>query len=250
MTTRPTVVRQSELLHQLVLDRNTMEALGRIELLWMYPQSHRVLGFICKSGLIGPKKLVFKLAQLDAWGSSGIFTRSQPEETDLSRVKQLESLIGHEVWSNGGDRVGNITDCLFNLQTGAISQYLLVVSRWGGVSRDVYQLPPGQILSFGNKRTLITATTAKSLALYRGGVEHSLTNFKTSLQEDYGQAVQELKSLGQQAKKPGNPGQEAGRDPGGAVSGNSPIPGSKRAGPRTNLGGVDPRPASPSSSIG
>ncbi len=50
MTTQPESIKQSELLNQLVLNRDTMEELGRIEVLWMYAPSHRVLGFIAKSG--------------------------------------------------------------------------------------------------------------------------------------------------------------------------------------------------------
>lgn len=56
MAIPPEVLKQSDLLNQLVLDRNTMEELGHVDVLWMHPPVHRVLGFICKSGFLGTKK--------------------------------------------------------------------------------------------------------------------------------------------------------------------------------------------------
>jgi uncharacterized protein YrrD len=64
MASRPTVVQQSELMQALVLDRNTTEDLGRVEMLWMHPQSHRVLGCICKTGFLKARKLAFNLPQI------------------------------------------------------------------------------------------------------------------------------------------------------------------------------------------
>ncbi|NJR65874.1 MAG: hypothetical protein HC772_12035 [Leptolyngbyaceae cyanobacterium CRU_2_3] len=70
MTAQTEIVRQSDLINQLVLDRQTLEELGRVELLWMYPPAHRVLGFICKSGFLGNKKFAFKLDQITAVGQA------------------------------------------------------------------------------------------------------------------------------------------------------------------------------------
>ncbi len=197
MTIRAEVIRQSELLNQLVIDRNTMEELGRVEVLWMYPQTHRVMGFICKSGFLGAKKLAFKLTQLEARGVNGILTHAQPEETDLGKVRQLVSLINHEVWSDTGNKVGFITDYLFNLQTGAITQYLFVSSGWAGITGKVYQLPQTKILSFGVKRVLVSEAAVITLALYREGIEQKLTKAGDFLKKE---ATQEWRSLAQQTQ--------------------------------------------------
>jgi len=197
MATQSDIVKQSDLLNQLVLDRNTMEELGRIELLWMYPQAHRVLGFICKSGFLGSQKMAFKLAQIDALGGNGILTHSQAEETDAERVRQLESLIQSQVWTDGGVRVGKITDCLFHLRTGQISDYLLVTDGLVGITSDIYRLPPNKILSFGRKRVLIGEGVIQGLSLYREGVGHRLLKVSESVKQD---ATQELRSLTQKAE--------------------------------------------------
>lgn len=197
MTTRTEIVRQSELLNQLVIDRNTMEELGRVELLWMYPQTHRVLGFICKSGFLGSKKLAFKLAQIEARGANGILTHSQPEQTNSGKVRQLVSLLHHEVWSDTGNKIGKITDCLFNLQTGAITQYLFVSTGWAGITGEVYQLPPTKILSFGVQRVLVSEAAVTSFAVYCEGIQQKMTKAGDFLKKE---ATQEWRSLAQQAQ--------------------------------------------------
>jgi uncharacterized protein YrrD len=200
MTTRPAAIRQSELLNQLVLDRNSLEELGRVEVLWMHPPKHQVLGFVCKSGFLGAKKTAFKLAQLSTLGANGILTQGQSEETDADKVRKLESVIGHEIWSDAGNKIGRITDYLFNLQTGAITQYLFLSSGWGGIAGDVYQLPPTQILSVGSKRVLVSEATAHKCELYREGIKQKLTKAGDVLKEDYVQATQEWRSLTQRAQ--------------------------------------------------
>ena len=200
MTTQPEVVKQSDLLNQLVLDRNTMEELGRVDVLWMHPPLHRVLGFICKSGFLGTKKTAFKLPQISTLGTNSILVNSKPTETDTEKVKQLESLINCEVWSDAGNKIGKIIDCLFNLQTGTITEYLLVSGGWSEITGNVYLLPPSQILSFGRKRVLVSESATKSFKVYRGGIKQKLTKARESLQEDYIQAAQELRSLAKQAQ--------------------------------------------------
>lgn len=62
MATQPEVVRQSDLLNQLVLDRSSMAELGHIDVVWMHPPVHRVYGFICKSGFLGTKKTALSIS--------------------------------------------------------------------------------------------------------------------------------------------------------------------------------------------
>jgi uncharacterized protein YrrD len=194
------LVKQSDLLNQLVLNRDTMEAVGRVETLWMYAPSHRVLGFVCKAGLLGGKKLAFKLSQVTALGDNGILTHSSPQETDAEKVRQLESVVNCEVWSESGEKIGKITDYIFNLRTGEIAQYLFVDSEWNGITGDVYQLFPTQVLSFGHRRVLIPDYVVNNLSIYREGVKQKLTKAKETLKEEYSQVVEEFQSLSQQAQ--------------------------------------------------
>ena len=198
-------MKYSELLNQLVLDRRTMEEIGRVETLWMHPPAHRVLGFICKAGLLGNQKSAFNLSQISAFGESGILTQGSPDGTTAERVRQLESLISHEIWSEEGDRIGKIIDCLFELESGRITHYLYVSSGWAGMVGEIYQLPTSTILSFGRKRVLVSDAAATQLSLYQAGLPQKLTNAKVALTQETTQEWQALThraaDLSEQAKE-------------------------------------------------
>lgn len=200
MATQPEVVRQSDLLNQLVLDRSSMAELGHIDVLWMHPPVHRVLGFICKSGFLGTKKTAFNLSQIKTLGANSILVNAKPVETDAEKVRQLESLINCEVWSDAGNKTGRIVDYLFNFKTGEIIHYLFVSNGWGGIAGSVYLLPPSKILSFGNKRVLVSEAATQNLAVYSEGIKRKLSKARNIFKEDYILATQELRSLAEQAK--------------------------------------------------
>lgn len=195
------IVRQSEVLNQTVLDRDSMQELGQVEVLWMYPKVHRVLGFICKSGWLGSRKTAFNLDQLESIGSNGVLVNSKPVETDAEKVKKLESLIGSEVWTDAGDQVGKIIDYLFDLETGEIQHYLYVSDGWGGIVGSVYLLPPNYILRFGNQRSLVPQESVESFAVYRGGVQEKFSKVKDRLKEERSQVTQEVRSLAEIARE-------------------------------------------------
>lgn len=194
-------VKQSDLLNQLVINRDNMEELGRVEVLWMYAPSHRVLGFICKSGFLGGKKKAFKLSQVSALGTNGIMTHSPPEDTDAEKVSQLESVIHCEVWSDSGQKIGKVTDYIFNLQTGEIAKYLFVSSNLDVLTGDVYQLFPSQVLGFGSSRVLVPEYVLKDLSVYREGIKQKLSKAGEYLKEEKEELTQELKSMTQRAQE-------------------------------------------------
>lgn len=201
MAALPDVIRQSELLNQLVLNRSTLEELGRIEVLWMYPPAHRVLGFVCRTGFLGNKKLAFKLSQVEAIGGNGILTHSQPDQTDAERVRQLESLIQSEVWSNAGHKLGKIVDCVFDLRSGAITDYLITGDRFSTLTGSIYRLPPSAIVSLGRRRVLVAERSLQSFVTYQEGIPQKLSKVGAELKEEYEQVTQELRSLTRRAQE-------------------------------------------------
>ncbi len=190
MAEKPTALRHSELLGSMVLDRATTEERGRVEALWMYPQSHRILGFICKVGLLGNKRQVFKLPQIHSLGNRTIWTQEQPAETDSDRVKQLESLMGLEVWSEAGERLGVIKDCLFNLTTGQISQYFVSVGRLPLVKE--ISLDPQAILSHGRQKVLVADRFAEKLAQKNPSLRDRLNRAQQGLRSEITQATSQV----------------------------------------------------------
>jgi len=49
---------------------------------------HQVLGFICKSGLLGTKKTAFNLEQIKTLGANSILD-AKPVETDSEKFESL-----------------------------------------------------------------------------------------------------------------------------------------------------------------
>ncbi len=176
-------VRQSQLLDQIVIDRATMDECGRIEVMWCYPKVHRVLGFICKSGSFDRTKKAFNLDQLDKIGENGVLVNSEPVETDRDRVRQLESLIGCEVWTDEGKRLGRINDYVFQLSSGNIRYYLLATSGLQGLTGKLYSLYPSQILGYGRGRVMVSGGIVPGLELYQVGLDQKLEQKFTGLEE-------------------------------------------------------------------
>jgi uncharacterized protein YrrD len=170
-------VRYSDLLNQIVLKRSTMAELGRVEVLWEYPQAHRVFGFICKSGPFDRTKTAFNLDQLETIGDNGLFVSSDPVETDADRVKQIESLIGSEVWTDMGNRLGRINDHIFDIKTGAIKLYLFSPGGLKRLAGPVYALYPTQVLGWGSRRVVVSAGIANQLEVYEPGVQDRISRF-------------------------------------------------------------------------
>lgn len=176
-----------------------MDEVGRIDVLWMYPQINRVLGFVCKSGFLGSKKTAFKLPQLKSTGEDGVLVTGEGEPTVAAKVKQLESLIQSEVWTDSGEKIGYIIDCLFNYRSGVIVRYLMIPGRLASITDGVYFLPPKAIQSFGQNRVLISADIAENLKPYRKGWKYKLAEMRAAFKEEYVEEVTgDLRSFAQQ----------------------------------------------------
>lgn len=192
------IMRHSQLLNRLVIDRDTTEELGRIDVVWMHPPAHRIMGFVCKPGLMTKQRYAFNLKQLCRIGPESILVSSGAAETNVKEVGLLETLIGLELWTDAGERLGRIIDCLFDRHTGNITQYLFKSAGWRGFTSGVYQLPPQAVMSFGRKKVLVTAKVSKNLQLFQEGWEDRLVQVSDRIKSGY---TQELDSLTTRAQK-------------------------------------------------
>lgn len=192
------IMRHSQLLNRLVIDRDTTKELGRIDVVWMHPPAHRVMGFICKPGFMTKQRYAFNLKQLYRIGPESILVSSGAAETNVKEVALLETLIGLELWTDAGERLGRIIDCLFDRQTGNITHYLFKSGGWRGFTSGVYQLPPRAVMSFGRKKVLVTAKVSANLKVFQEGLEDRLVQVSDRIKSGY---TQELDSLTSRAQK-------------------------------------------------
>lgn len=196
-----TLTSHSELIGGQVFDRETKAELGRVETLWMYPQSDRVLGFIIKSGLLGKNKAALNIKQIRAVGPQIVWVEGTPTATNADRVKQLESLIGLDLCSEGGDRIGRIVDCQFNWKTGEIVEYRFATNQVEALTGDTFALHPAYVLSFGKKRVLISDRAAKAVLDQPVGIQRKLAALKDNLKTEYTQVSSDVLTIAQQAKQ-------------------------------------------------
>jgi uncharacterized protein YrrD len=185
MNTQPESVKQSEVLNRLVLDRRTAEEIGRVEQLWLNPQSHHVVGLTCKSGFLGNKKRSFTWAQIEAIGNDSILVNVDSEVVDSEKPESAVSLLGHEVWTDAGNKAGKIVDYLFFPKTGAVVSYLFMSNGWRGVLDGIYLLPSTAIASVGSKRVIVSDAIAQDSQQYAEGFNQKVAQTADFLMEDY-----------------------------------------------------------------
>ncbi|MCA1993621.1 MAG: PRC-barrel domain-containing protein [Coleofasciculus sp. S288] len=185
MDTQPELIKQSEMLNRLVLDCRTTEEVGRVDQLWLNPLFHQVVGLTCKSGLLGAKKRLFAWAQIETIGTDSVLVSYDPKEDEPEKPDSAVSLIGHEVWTDAGNKVGKVVDYLFAPDTGAIANYLFVSSGWRGVLDGIYLLPTTAIAGAGSKRVIVVDATVQEPQRYTEGLNQKVTQAAEFFLEDY-----------------------------------------------------------------
>lgn len=199
-------LKYSELLNRLIMDRTSTEDLGRIEDLLMVPTAHRVIGFVYKAGFLANQKRLLSLGQLSTIGSDAVMIdgNSTPETAIVEESKHSETLIGHEVWTEGGTRIGKISDYLFDAKSGAISQYLFVSGGLASLTEGSYTLDTSGIVTIGKKRLIVSESVAEQSALHSDGLRQKLNTAVGQAKEAFDHARESVKdkaqNLGEQAK--------------------------------------------------
>ncbi|MBC7880367.1 MAG: PRC-barrel domain-containing protein [Anaerolineae bacterium] len=199
-------LKYSELLNRLIMDRTSTEDLGRIEDLLMVPTAHRVIGFVYKSGFLANQKRLLSLGQLSTIGPDAVMVdgNSTPETAIVEESKHSETLIGHEVWTEGGTRIGKISDYLFDSESGAIGQYLFVASGLASLTDGTYTLDTSGIVTIGKKRLIVSESVAEQSALHSDGLRQKLSTAVGQAKDAFDHARESVKdkaqNLGEQAK--------------------------------------------------
>nr|AAA75110.1 orf288 putative protein; Method: conceptual translation supplied by author [Synechococcus elongatus PCC 7942 = FACHB-805] len=200
MSDQPEELTLSDLLNRQVLDRQTTDEHGRIDRVWMHPPAHRVLGFLCKQGLIRGEFSAFRLDQLHALGDDSVVLEAAPQPANPEKVDRLESLLQHEVWTDAGLHVGKIVDCRFDRQTGYISAYLVSPHGWRGVAGMLWDLDPQLVLSYGQARVLVAELDPETLPVYEAGLTEAVAGSEPDYRHLLGDLRQRARHWKQELK--------------------------------------------------
>ena len=197
----PEVMKHSQLLKRLVLDQKTVEARGRIEKLCLNAQSHQVIGFICQSGVFGKQKKVFAWKQIETIGTDATLVNGDSEQEGLDEFNNTINIIGNEVWTDTGEKVGLIVEYLLNIKTGAVVNYLFKSNGWRGVLNSLYLLPPEAVSSAGNKRVIVVNSSIENPQCYTEGVAKKVGLVQDFLQEDLVRTREHINVAKREARK-------------------------------------------------
>jgi uncharacterized protein YrrD/ElaB/YqjD/DUF883 family membrane-anchored ribosome-binding protein len=149
-----------------ILDLATTESVGRLDGLWVDPKAGRVVGLLCKGGFLGQKRRAFAWSQVQAIGEDAIVVAIAadlgPEGSEFVQPTGAYDLHGHEVWTDGGNRIGLLIDLAFFRADGRIDRYGFSGNGWGGFEdTGIYWLPANAALSGGSKRLVVREALAK-----------------------------------------------------------------------------------------
>jgi uncharacterized protein YrrD len=199
MSTAQQIVKRSELINRRTIDRRTAEEVGRVDQLWLDPQSHRAIGFTCKSGLLGSKKRWFAWAQVDTVGEN-VFVSINPELPELHQPEQAVSPIGLEVLTDAGNKAGSVVDYLFDVRKGSVLSYLFKSSGWRGVLDGIYLLPVAAISTIGSKRAIVSEAAVSEPQQYAEGLHKKVGQVAEFLQEDLDKTLKNVEGVKRSAQ--------------------------------------------------
>ena len=184
-------MRQSEICDRLVIDVETTETLGQVSQLLVDLKNHQIEGLICKSGFLGTEKNPVPWVQLESIGSDSIIVR-RGREGISPRFEEALPLGGQELWTDGGDRVGQLVDYCFEPTTGAITEYLFTAPGWKGLTAGGYSFRPDAVVSAGRKRLMVRQAALTNAPQYEPGLPDRAAEV---LQKDVDQTRQDVQAV-------------------------------------------------------
>lgn len=189
-----TVVQQSKLIGRLILNRYTAEEMGRVNQFWLDTSNHRVVAMSCKSGFLGRNIQFFRWEQIEAIGKDSILLSiltepliAKPDSTDL--------VVGHELWTDAGNKAGSITDYCLDPKTGVVVAYLFVSNGWQGLTDGTYLLLPQAVMSLGAKRLIAQAEQVQNAEQFSAGLSDKMAQAAEFLKEDYAQTRRDIAAV-------------------------------------------------------
>ena len=159
-TSLPTTLLRGDVLRRLPIDLGTAESLGPITEVWVNVRHHRVVGLGCGGGL-GRRSRRFDWGQVVSVGHDGLVLRT-PSAPDPTQFPQDDTVwpesfaLGEvEIWSDHGDRLGDLIDYAFAPRDGTILQYHFTATTAPGLAPGRYAISPEAVISLGRQRMMV-----------------------------------------------------------------------------------------------
>jgi len=164
---------KSALLNRLAINLDTAEAFGPIVELWVNGRTHQVRGIGCSAGgLLNRQSQRFLWSQVGSIGRDGVVVKAgaQVEAID-EHLQDCLPLAELELWSDHGDRMGQLIDYRFDPASGNILQYLFVPTETSSLAPGLYALDPVAVISTGRRRLMAEAAALDAAPMVKAGVQ-------------------------------------------------------------------------------
>lgn len=200
MTTLSKDVKQSELLDRLVLDFDTTEIVGRVKKLWLDVESHQVKGLTCARKMFDREKHLFSWNKVVTVGHDSILVNTG--ELEEAEPEAIDNIVGLKLWTDAGNRVGQLVDYSIDTATGNVTAYLFTSNGWRGIAGGTYILEPDAVITVGSKRVIVAETGIQNAQQYEEGLNQKIRHARQFIQEDiaksqsdFGVAVQNTRRI-------------------------------------------------------
>lgn len=168
----PPTMLKSDLINRLAINLDTAEEFGPIVEIWVNGRTHQVKGLGCGAGgLLNRQIRRFLWTQVGSIGRDGLVIKAgaQAESTD-EHLQDCLPLGELELWSDHGDRMGQLIDYRFDPVTGTILDYLFVSAETSDLPPGVYALAPVAVISTGRRRMMAEDAALRNAPLVREGL--------------------------------------------------------------------------------
>jgi len=163
-------IAHSDLTGKLVLNRQTAAKLGTVEQFWLDPRAHQVGGLVCRTGLLPSQRQFIPWSRLEAIGGDSVLVNSAPAAAPVAPPDKSALIIGHELWTDAGDRAGKLVDFLFETETGRVTGYLFAPKGWRSPLDGLYRLPPVALSSVGDQRAIALQAAVEQAEPHQPGL--------------------------------------------------------------------------------
>ncbi|WOD38852.1 hypothetical protein [Nodosilinea sp. E11] len=169
----PQGILKSELLNRLAINLDTAEEFGPIAEIWVNGRTHQVQGVGCSvGGLLTRQHRRFLWPQIGSIGRDGVVVKAGAKVEAIDEHLQNCLPLGEvELWSDHGDRMGQLVDYRFDPTTGNILQYLFVPVEASDLAPGLYGLDPVAVISTGRRRMMAEAAALKAAPMVRAGMQ-------------------------------------------------------------------------------
>ena len=177
-------VQRCDLLGHLVIDQQTGQEYGRVSQLFVDTDTHQVVGINCTSGFLGRTVHGIKWTDVVDISKASILVNWNAD-IPFKLSDSLNSMIGLELWTTLGDKIGMISDYCLEPITGQVTDYLFAKIGWQSLEESICYLPSHEFVCIGHTFVIADHALLKPVNPFFDVFQETLNHTIKMIQGDY-----------------------------------------------------------------